>query len=467
MVDLRVATTTGTEALLSESAVEEFKSSLGGELLGPDDEGYDQSRRVWNGMIDKKPALIARCSGVADVIACVNFARENGLLVAVRGGAHNAAGHGTCDGGLLIDLSSMKGVRVDPIRKTATAQPGLSWAELDRETQAFGLATTGGTISNTGIAGLTLGGGLGWLMGKHGLTCDNLLSADVVTADGRFLTANTSENEDLFWALRGGGGNFGVVTSFEYQIHPVGPMVLGGLVIHPRDRAKEMLQFYADYSAAMPDDVEAWAFLLTSPEGEAIAAMVIGYNGPVDEGGPLLEPARNFGPPVADTVGPLPYNKRQSMIDEGSAEHGVLRYWKSGHLDRLDDEAIDLIVDHASRMTSPMSSVGLFRVHGAVTRVPPEATAHAAREPYWDFNIISQWRDPAESDRHVSWTREFWTAAEPLTTGVYMNHVAHDEPERIRPSYGRNYDRLVALKNKYDPANLFRLNPNIKPTTSG
>ncbi len=328
MGDLCVTTTTGGETVLKEAAVEALQSSLRGALIRPGDDGYDAARMVWNGMIDKRPALIARCAGVADVIEAVNFVRTHELLLAVRGGGHNITGNAMCDGGLVVDLTQMKSVRVDPVNRTARAEAGLTWGEYNHETQAFGLASTGGVVSTTGIAGLTLGGGLGWLMGKHGLTCDNLLSADMVTADGRLITASASENPDLFWGLRGGGGNFGVVTSFEYRLHPVGP-VLGGMVLHPLDRAKDVLRFYRDFARTCPDELTAFAAMMTSPEGDPVIAIVVGYIGPLEEGERLVAPVREFGPPLADMIGPISYVQLNTMLDEAFPYGGVQRYWKS------------------------------------------------------------------------------------------------------------------------------------------
>jgi len=431
----------------------------------PGDDGYEAARKVWNGNIDRSPGLIARCAGPADVIQAVNFARSHNLLVAVRGGAHNAAGHGTCDGGLVIDLSLMKGIRVDPARRTAQVQGGALWADVDHETLAFGLATTGGTVSNTGVAGLTLGGGEGWLMGEHGLTCDNLLSADIVTADGRFLHASAKENEDLFWGLRGGGGNFGAVTSFEFQLHPVEPLVLGGMVLHPLERARDVLRFYREFSSALPDAAEAHIALLTAPDGAAAAALLLGYNGPVGEGERVLAPARSFGTPMADMVQPMPYAVRQSLLDEGFAAHGVQRYWKSAYAKTLSDEFIDVLVKAAASFPSPMAAVPIFNWHGLATRVASDATAFALRQPQWDINVVSQWVEASETETNISWVRQVWDRLEPLTEGnAYINHIAGDDrPEKVRASYGSNYDRLLALKRKYDPANLFRLNANINP----
>ena len=466
MADVIATTTTGQTTVLDAAAVTAFQARLRGALLSPGADGYDAARRVWNGNIDRRPALIACCTGVADVMEAVHFARAHQLLVAVRGGGHNAAGHATCDGGLVINLTPMKGIRVDSRSRTAYAQGGVTWAEFDRETQVFGLATPGGNVSNTGIAGLTLGGGLGSLSGQYGLSCDNLLSAEVITADGQFLRASAEENPDLFWALRGGGGNFGVVTAFEFRLYPVGPLVLGGMVMHPMARVKEVLRFCREFCSNLPDKAWALVALMTAPDGVPMVAMLLSHNGPVDEGERVLAPARTFGPPVADLVQPIPYTARQTILDAGFAEHGVQRYWKSGFATQVSDELIDILVEGAAHFSSPMSAVACYPIHGAATRVAPEATAYALREALWDVNAVAQWLDPAESERHIAWARQLWARIEPRTTGTaYTNHMAGDEqPERVRASYGKNYERLVALKHKYDPANFFRLNPNIKPT---
>ena len=466
MADVVITTREGASASITLGSIDKFSERMRGDLIPRDHQAYDQARRVWNGHIDRRPALIARCLGVADVIASVNFAREHDLLVAVRSGAHNAAGYGTCEGGLVIDLSQMKGMKVNPTNSIADAQAGLLWGEFDTETQTFGLATTGGVVSDTGIAGLTLGGGLGWLMGKHGLTIDNLLSVDVVTADGAFLTASADEHADLFWGLRGGGGNFGVATSFRYRLHPVGPTVLGGMVVHPMAQAREVLRFYRDFSANLPDAAEVYAALATSPEGEPIAALLLGYNGPIGEGEKMLSPARTFGEPIADLVQPMPYAVRNTLQDDPNAIHGIQRYWKSGFTETMTDEFIDVLVDGASDLISPLTAMFFFRVHGAATRVPTNATAFALRQEQWDFNVISQWTEDAETDTQIAWTRDLWGRIEPHISGsAYVNHLAGDDkPEKVRASFGDSYDRLVALKRKYDPTNFFRLNANILPT---
>jgi len=455
---------TTTDMTLDEIAVQAFKAGLRGELLSPTDASFDAARRVWNAMIDKTPALIVRCAGVADVISAVNFARDHDLLLAVRGGGHNVAGKAVCDGGLVIDLSQMKSIRIDPARRTARAEPGLTWGEFDRETQVFGLATTGGAVSTTGIAGLTLGGGVGWLMGQYGLTCDNLLSADIVTADGQLLTASATEHPDLFWALRGGSGNFGVVTSFEYQLHPVGP-VLAGMLLHPLAGAREVLRFYREFTATAPDELTAYASLLTAPDGVPMVAIILCYCGPLAEGEQIVEPLRRFGPPVADLLRPMAYVEIQSMLD-AAFPPGLQSYWKANQMDDLSDAAIDAIVAHAATVTSPMTAILIEHHHGAMSRVDPNATAFAHRRAPYDFIIFSVWPDPAENDRNIRWTREFWQAMRPFfADGVYVNALSDDEgADRVRAAYGANYERLVALKSQYDPANFFRVNQNIAPS---
>jgi FAD/FMN-containing dehydrogenase len=464
MTDLRIVTSEGTDLFLEEATVQQFAASLRGPLLRAGDAGYDAARTVWNGMIDRRPALIARCAGVADVMAAVRFARAHGLLLAVRGGGHNITGNAVCEGGLMIDLSPMKSVRVDPVKRIARAEAGLTWGEYNRETQAFGLASTGGVVSTTGIAGLTLGGGLGWLMGKHGLSCDSLLSADIVIADGQLLTASADENPDLFWGLRGGGGNFGVVTSFEYQRHPVGP-VLAGMVIHPISEAKAVLRFYRDFCRGCPDEMLAAGALMTSPDGAPVAVIIAAHIGDLAAGERLMAPLRQFGTPLADTIAPTSYVELNTLFDAAVPYGGVQRYWKSSFLKELGDDVLDIMIARTAKLLSPMSMVLFFHMHGAATRTDRDATAFGLRQDQWDYDVISQWTDPAETAQHVQWTREFWTAVEPFATGeVYVNHLDAEEATRIRAAYGGHYDRLVALKNKFDPTNLFRLNQNIKPT---
>jgi FAD/FMN-containing dehydrogenase len=459
---------------LDEAAIQQFKASVRGQLLRAEDEGYDAARRVWNGMIDRRPALILRCTGVADVLAAVTFAREHALPVAIRGGGHNVAGNAVCDGGMVLDLSPMKGMRIDPTTRRGWAQAGLTWGEFDRETQAFGLATTGGLISTTGIAGLTLGGGIGWLMRKYGLTCDNLLSVDIVTADGEFRRASADEHADLFWGLRGGGGNFGVVTTFEYQLHPVGPMVLGGLVLYPVAQAKELLHFYRDYTASAPDELTTVAVFLTAPpapfvpehfQGKGAIGIAACYAGPIEEGERVVQPLRQFGPPVVDLLGPLPYTALQSMLD-ATAPPGLQNYWKSEYLSELSDGAIDVLVSYGNAIPSPLSHVDIHQMGGAVSRVAQSETAFGHRAAPFLVNIISTWTDAAENERNIRWTRELWGALQPFSAGgTYVNFMSGDEgTERVKAAYDPAiYERLVALKTTYDPTNLFRFNQNIPP----
>jgi FAD/FMN-containing dehydrogenase len=458
-------TEAGRPGPVRDEALTALAADLHGALLRPHDDGYDTARRVWNGNVDRRPAAIARCLDAADVQRAVGFARDEGLLLSVRGGGHSAPGYGTNDGGLVIDLSLLKAITVDADARTAQVGGGVLWRELDEETQRAGLATTGGTVSNTGVAGLTLGGGLGWLMGKHGLAVDNLLSAEVVTADGELHTVDADREPDLFWALRGGGGNFGVVPSLRYRLHPV-PEVLGGMVVHPLDRAGEVLRFYRDFCATLPDEAEAYCALLTDPQaGVPVIALLLGYNGPLDEGERVLRPAREFGPPLADLVAPMPYVARQSMLDQPNAVNGLHRYWRSAFTEQLDDGLIDAVTAAAAGFTSPLSAIIFFHVHGAATRIPPEDTAFAARRAQWDVDVIAQWTEAGESERHTGWLRSNWAAAEPHMKGsAYINHLATDDaPEKVRASFGTNLDRLRLLKARYDPANLFRLNPNITP----
>jgi FAD/FMN-containing dehydrogenase len=461
---ISATTLEGSRTNVNDADIASLRSNVRGELVVAGDARYDEARRVWNGNVDRRPGLIVRCAGAADVQQAVNFARSLGLLVSIRGGGHSAPGYGTNEGGLVIDLSPMKGIRVDPDARTVSAQGGVLWRELDHETQAYGLATTGGTVSNTGITGLTLGGGLGWLMGKHGLTVDNLISADLVTADGEFRKASAKDNPDLFWALRGGGGNFGVVTSFEYRLHPV-TQVLGGMVIYPLDQARDVLRFYRDFCGTLPDEAEAYAALLTAPQGMPVAALILGYNGPIAEGEKVLAPPRRFGKPIADVVAPMPYAARQRMLDEPNATHGLQRYWRSAFTEQISDGLIDVMVEGASSFSSPLSALLFFHMHGAATRVSPLATAFAPRRTQWDFDAIGQWADAGQSATHTGWVRALWTKLEPHLKGsAYVNHLAADDrPEKVRASYGDNYARLRALKATYDPKNLFRVNANIAP----
>lgn len=455
-----------SDTALAEETVAAFKTTLRGALLRPGDDGYEAARTIWNAMIDKRPALIVRCIGVADVIQAVNFARTHDLLVAVRGGGHNVAGNAVCDGGLMIDLSPMQSVHVDPVRRTARAEPGVTWREFDHETQAFGLATTGGVIPTTGVAGLTLGGGIGWLMGSYGLSCDNLVSVDVVTADGRLLQASATENPDLFWGVRGGGGNFGVVTSFEYQLHAVG-QVLGGMVIHPVESARDVLKFYREFTRTAPDALTSMAVCLTSPEGAPVVALLACYNGPLAEGEKVLQPLRAFGPPVADHIGPMAYTALQSMLEAGFPS-GLQNYWKSNFLQGLSDDAIAVMVDGFAQMPAPTSALVIEHISGAVSRVGEDATAFTHRQAPYNLLIVGIWPDLADNDTNIHWVRQTWDAMQPFSSGaVYVNYLgqaADEGAERIKEAYGvAKYERLLTLKKQYDPTNLFRLNQNINP----
>ena len=449
---------------MNEAAVDTLRTGLGGELIRPGDAEYDSARQIFNGMIDRRPALIVRCLGPADVVTAVNFAREQGLELAVRGGGHGVAGNALCDGGLVIDLSRMKGIRVDPVSRTARAQTGLTYREFDRECQAFGLATTGGTVSETGIAGLTLGGGFGWLGRSYGLACDNLLSADIVTADGRMLTVSADQHEDLFWALRGAGANFGVVTSFEFQLYPIGQL-MAGMVVHPFAQAGEVLRFYRDFSANAPDELTTYAAILHTPPPDSaqVIALLTCYNGPIEQAERLIRPLREFGSPLVDTIQPMSYAQIQTQLDDGFPP-GVQNYWKSSFLRGLPDEALDAIVDHAGTVPSPLSAVVVEQFGGAMGRVAPEATAFPNRQSEYNFLIVSRWEDPADDARQIAWTRQFWQALQPSSAGgVYVNYLegGQEGAERVRAAYGVNYDRLRTVKQRYDPTNLFHRNQNI------
>jgi FAD/FMN-containing dehydrogenase len=447
---------------------------LRGELLLPTSPGYDAARAIWNGAIDRRPACIARCTGVADVVTAVRFARDRDLPVGVRSGGHGVGGHALCDGGLVIDLSPMKAIRVDPAARTARAEAGVLWGELDRETQLFGLATVGGIVTHTGIAGLTLGGGIGWLMRKHGATVDNLLAADVVTAQGELVTASEQETPDLFWAIRGGGGNFGIVTSFEYRLHPVGPLVLAGPVFHRLEDAPAVLRFYRELVAAAPDELTTIFELSVAPpvpflpedvHGKPIVMVGACYAGASDEGAEVVRPLKEFGRPIADLLEPKPYTALQSMFDP-FVPHGWHRYWKSVELPPLTDDAIDTLVEHASAFTSPRSYCIVFQLGGALGRVGEDETAFSQREAAHNVNINAVWteEDP-NAESHVAWARDFFDALQPHAGGrVYVNFLGDEGQDRVRAAYGeRTYERLARLKRVHDPTNLFRSNQNIRP----
>lgn len=448
------------------SAVAELLKTFSGQLLRPGDPGYDEARRVHNGLVNRKPALIARCRGVADIVDAVKLARGRRLEIAVKGGGHNVAGRATVDGGLMIDLSLMKGVHVDPGKWTARAQGGVTWAEFNRETQLRGLATTGGVVSSTGVAGLTLGGGLGWLMGKYGLAVDNLLSADIVTADGNILTASAEENPDLFWGIRGGGGNFGVAASFEFRLHQVGPTVTGGMVAHPFAAARDVLRFYRDRTASLPDEAILFGGLIHAPDGSGtkLAAIVLCHCGPLSDGEKLAREIQGFGTPAMAAMGPMPYKEVNAMLDAAYPK-GALNYWKSSFLASLSDEAIDTLIGSFERCPTPMGQIILEHFHGAVTRVAPTATAFPHRAPGYDMLILSEWMDLADSDRSIAWARETYGAMNAfLAPGRYVNYLDDEEPgDPVAAAYGPNFKRLRELKKKYDPENVFHRNQNIRP----
>jgi FAD/FMN-containing dehydrogenase len=452
--------------VLDDATVQDFTASLRGEVLRPTDEGYDEARTIHNGMIDRRPTLIARCAGVADVMASVRFACDQQLLVSLRSGGHSLPGFSISDGGLMIDLSRMRGVRVDAARQTARAEGGVTWGDFDHETQAFGLATTGGLVRQTGIAGLTLGGGHGFLMRKYGLACDNLLSVDLVTAEGRLLTASADENADLFWGLRGGGGNFGVATSFEYRLHQIGP-VLGGVLFYPLARAKEIFRIYRDVTSTAPDDLNMYAGLGTLPDGMQVAALPVCYTGPIAEGERLLGPLRASGLLLDDQVGPMPYTALQSIIENFNPV-GMRNYWKSDYMTQLSDDAIDLLVEEYSSVPAPNSHIIIEQMGGAVSQIGEDETAIGHRNAPYNLIIIGMWAEPGEDERNISWVRRLWEASRPFSSGgVYVNYQMGDEEYRVRAAYGpEKYERLVALKNEYDPTNLFRLNQNIAPSAT-
>ncbi len=446
-----------------EEAVKKFRAGLRGELLLPGDRDFDTARRVVNGAIDKTPALIVRCAGVADVMSSVKFARMNELTVAVRGGGHNVAGNAVCDDGMVIDLSHMRSIRVDPERRTAHAEAGARWRDFDHETQAHGLATPGGMVSSTGIAGLTLGGGIGWLLGKHGLTCDNLLSADVVTADGRFLRASTNCNEDLLWGLRGGGGNFGIVTSFEYRLHPLGP-VLGGTVIYPLDKAQEVLSFYKSFTSQAPDELTANATLYTRPDGVPVVSIDFCYAGSLEKGEKVVEPLKKYDSPLEDLSRPMPYCELQTMFDN-PFRVGLQSYWKATFISDLSADALNAVIAHFSHVPSAQTILFIQHYHGAMRRIGKDDASFSHRDAEYGLLIASYWHQQAEADNNIEWTRNFFSAMQPFSMStVYVNFLSNEGENRVKAAYdSEKYARLVALKNKYDPTNFFHLNQNIRP----
>ncbi|WP_213308122.1 FAD-binding oxidoreductase [Paraburkholderia sacchari] len=450
---------------LAEAAAE-LATTFRGQLLFPADAGYEDARRVHNGLVDKRPALIARCFGVADVVAALDLSRRLGVEVAVRGGGHNVAGRATIDGGVVIDLSLMKGIRVDPQRKTVWAQGGVTWGELNRETQLHGLGVTGGVVSSTGIAGLTLGGGIGWLMGKYGLALDNLLMVELVTADGKVLQASKEREPELFWALRGGGGNFGVATGFEYALHPVGPTITGGPIVHPIARARDLLEFFRDRTRALPDEHALFASLTHAPDGSGmpVAAMVTCHCGPLEDAEAAMRPLKQFAEPLLDAVGPMPYTQLNGMLDANYPK-GALNYWKSNFLTELSDAAIDTMIDCFARCPTPKGQLLLEHFHGAVARVDVSDTAFPHRREGYNFLVLGQWMQPTDTGACVAWVRDTYEKMRPFfAAGRYVNYLDDDEAgDPVAAAYGPNYRRLQQIKARYDQTNFFRMNQNIRP----
>jgi FAD/FMN-containing dehydrogenase len=473
MSGLTFKTSSGSSTTLDPSVAKALAQQVKGEILTSESPGYDKVRVIWNAMIDRRPALIARCKTADDVVQCVKFATQHGLLVAVRGGGHNIAGNAVCDGGLLIDLSLMRSVTVDAAKQTAQVEGGALLSDLDLATQAHGLAIPLGINSTTGVAGLTLGGGFGWLSRKYGLTIDNLLSATVVTAAGEKLTASARENADLFWAIRGGGGNFGVVTSFEFKLHAIGTEVLSGLIVHPLADAKKVLQFYRDFAAKAPDELAVWFVLRKAPplpflpeawHGKEILALAACYNGDLETGEKVLQPLRAFGKPIADVIGPTPYAGWQQVMDP-LLTPGMRNYWKSHEFLQIPDAMIDVITDFAGRLPDPQTEMAFAQLGGAIPRVPNDATAYSHREPNFLINVHGRWDAAANDSKCIAWARDLFKALAPFSTGaVYVNFLTADEEDRVKMAYGANHAKLAGIKKKYDPTNLFRMNMNIRPS---
>jgi FAD/FMN-containing dehydrogenase len=450
---------------LSE-AVDQLAGTFTGQLLRPADPAYEEARKVHNGLIDKRPAIVARCRGVGDIVDAISVAREHKLDVAVRGGGHNVAGLSTIDGGMLIDLSPMTGMHVDPKARTARAQGGLTWNLFNRETQLHGLATTSGVISTTGIGGLTLGGGIGWLMGKHALALDNLLSIELVLADGRVVTASADNNPDLFWALRGGGGNFGVAASLEYRLHPVGPAITGGLIAYPFEAAWDVLRFYRDLTAALPDEFTVFSGLVHAPDGSGtkLVAIVLCHCGSLADGEQAVLPIKAYGAPAMDAVGPMPYCQINAMLD-GGFPRGALNYWKSQFLSSLSDDAIRAMIECFASCHSPMGALFLEHFHGAVSRIGVNDTAFPYREEGFNLLVLAEWMDHKDNDACIAWARNSYATTLPyMGVNRYVNYLADDERgEAVVAAYGPNYRRLQQIKAKYDSDNVFRMNHNISP----
>jgi FAD/FMN-containing dehydrogenase len=458
--------------VLGEATVQELREAVRGEIVTPEDDGYTEARRIWNGAHDgRRPALVVRCTGAADVIAAVGFARSNDLTIAVRGGGHSVAGFSTCDDGIVIDLSQMNDVRVDPAARRATVGGGAVWADVDHETQAHGLATTGGLVSSTGVAGFTLGGGIGWTMRKFGLACDNLVGADVVTADGRLVHASETENADLLWGLRGGGGNFGIVTQFELELHPLGPMVYAGPIFYSADADRDLLRVFREWAADAPDEMTALVNLTTAPplpvipeqwHGKKVAAFIATSTGPLEEGEALVRAFRDVAEPVADLLGPMPYHVIQTLIDPLWGK-GIHSYFKATNLARLDDELIDRLAEIHLASPGPQCEIHVHQMGGAIARVADGATAFAERSMPFVLNAVTGWHDANAGGAHTEWARTVIASASDASTGrAYVNFLG--DTDAARTSYSdETYSRLVSLKNDYDPTNVFRLNQNVEP----
>jgi FAD/FMN-containing dehydrogenase len=472
MTDVQFTGLKGGMIVLPTEILTALRPQLRGSLCLQDEAGYDEARTIWNAMIDRRPAAVVRCGGASDVMRAVRLARDNGLLVAVRGGGHNISGNAVCEGGLLIDLSPMRSVRIDPNKRTARVEPGVTLGEFDKEAQAFGLATPLGINSTTGVAGLTLGGGFGWLSRKFGFTVDNLISADVVTADGALLQASAVENPDLFWAVRGGGGNFGVVTSFEFKLHPVGPDLVSGLIVHPFARARELLAGYREIAAAAPDELSIWVVLRKAPplpflpaevHGKEILVFAVCYAGEPANAEKALARLRALGEPITDVIGVQPYTAWQMAFDP-LLTPGAFNYWKSHNFTALSDGLLDTLVDYVGTLPTEECEIFIGQVGGASSRIGADATAYPHRDANFVMNVHTRWRERGDERAAIKWAREFFAATAPHATGgVYVNFMPEDETERVPGAYGSNYVRLAALKAKYDPGNLFRLNQNVQP----
>lgn len=457
---------------LSPQAIETLKMRMRGPVILPEDPGYDDARRIWNAMVDKRPGAFARCTGVADVMHAIQVAKDQGLLVSVRSGGHNIAGSALCDDGLTIDLLDMKSVRIDPDARLAYVEPGATLGDFDHEAQAFGLATSLGINSTTGVAGLTLGGGFGWLTRKHGLTVDNLLAAEMVTADGQRVRASAEEHADLFWAIRGGGGNFGVVTQFVFRLHPVGPEVLSGLIVYPFEQAKSLLAQYREYVETIPDELSVWAILRKAPplpflpeavHGREVVVFAFMHSGDPAEGAQLIEPVRQFGDAYGEHIGPSPYAGWQQGFDP-LLTPGARNYWKSHNFAELSDGAVDAVIEYTGKLPSPQCEIFIALLGGEANRVAADAMAYAHRNVRFVMNVHGRWDEPSQDGKCVTWSRDFFEAAKPFAMGgVYVNFMTEEETDRIGAAYGPNYERLARIKQKYDPGNLFHLNQNIRP----